>query len=108
MNISFDTIKIYATTCATKTQTIAQNLYNNIREFPTQLPAAYGKMKQDEVIRKVAATVLGVMGLAAFASSLPVVGSLALFLPAMAPAFSGGFPLIYATAAVALSYKLFQ
>lgn len=87
---------------------VATNCVETIKTTPSNFGRVKNTLNQDRVIRKVAATVLGVMGLAAFASSLPVVGSLALFLPAMAPAFSGVFPFAYATAAVALSYKLFQ
>ena len=62
----------------------------------------------DKTIVQVAAAALFTMGAASFASTLPIVGSLALFVPAMASPLSGIFPLAYSTGAVYLGCKLWK
>lgn len=106
--ITLNEIQPYADQAFTVTKELAQQLYVNICNFPKTIPEMREKINQDNLIRNIAATVLGIMGLAAFVSSLPILGSLASLFPAMAPAFSGLFPFAYATAAVVLSYQLFQ
>lgn len=108
MNITLENINKYTMQGFAATKKVVQDLYTNVSTLQHTLPQAYQKINQDDVIRNVAATVLGVLGLAAFASGLPIVGSLVLFVPAMASPFSGIFPFAYATGAIILSYKLFQ
>lgn len=106
--ITLNDIQPYAEQAFTATKELVQKLYINICDFPKTIPEMGKKIDQDTTIRNIAATILGVMGLAAFVSSLPILGSLASLFPSMAPACSGLFPFAYATAAVVLSYKLFQ
>ena len=106
--ITLHDIQPYMEQAFTATKELLKQLYVNVRNFPETIPEMHKKIHQDVLIRNIAATILGVMGLAAFVSSLPIFGSLASLVPAMAPALSGFFPFAYATAAVVLSYHLFQ
>ena len=82
-------------------------LIRKVNEHKKILINSYDKFSKDAAIVRIAATVLGTMGAAALISALPIVGSLALFVPAMASPCSGIFPLCYAIAALVASLKLF-